>query len=79
MTDILSIEIPVTPELKEAVEQISALSGQPPTEIAQQALRHYVGWRGAQLADLQKGIAAADQGEFASEDEVNAVFTRYGA
>lgn len=79
MADSLSIEVPVTPELKKAVDQISALSGQPPPQIAQGALQHYVAWRAAQLQDLQESIAAADRGEFASEAEVSAVFARYGA
>ncbi|SDG97491.1 MULTISPECIES: CopG family ribbon-helix-helix protein [unclassified Duganella] len=79
MTDSLLIEVPVTPELKRAVDQIAALSGQPPPEIAQEALQHYVSWRAAQLADLQHAIAAADRDEFATEDEVTALFTRHGA
>jgi predicted transcriptional regulator len=79
MADSLSIEVPVTPELKKAVDEIAALSGQPLPEIAQDALQHYVIWRAAQLADLQQAIAAADRDDFATDDEVKAVFTRHGA
>jgi predicted transcriptional regulator len=79
MANSLCIEVQVTPELKQAVDEIAALSGQALPEIAQDALAHYVSWRSAQLTDLQEAIAAADRGEFASEDEVQALFARYGA
>lgn len=31
------------------------------------------------VAEVQKGIEAADKGEFVSPDEVNAIFNKYGA
>lgn len=31
------------------------------------------------VAEVQKGIEAADKGEFASPDEVTAIFNKYGA
>jgi len=32
-----------------------------------------------QIADIKAGLAEADRGEFATEEEVNAVFAKYGA
>jgi len=49
------------------------------TSITEEALREYAGWRVPQIEDLREAVAAADRGEFATEDEVNAVFARHGA
>ena len=37
------------------------------------------GWRVPQLLDLLEAIAAADDGDFASQEEVDAWFARHGA
>jgi predicted transcriptional regulator len=79
MSDNLNIEVAMSPELKEAMDKIETLSGQPPESIARDALRHYVAWRVPQLLDLQEAIEAADNGDFASKDEVDEWFARYGA
>lgn len=59
--------------------QLSRISGQSVNAIAEEALRAYVGWRVPQLLDLEQAIRAADQGDFASDDEVSQLFRRYGA
>lgn len=42
-------------------------------------LQKAVAWRLPQLLDLQEAIVAADNGEFASKDEVDEWFARHGA
>ncbi|MES2069016.1 MAG: hypothetical protein V4488_01610 [Pseudomonadota bacterium] len=69
----------VSGELKNAVVQLSALSGQSVSAITEEALTEYMAWRVPQMRDLKKAIAAADRGEFASGDEVNSFFAKYGA
>jgi predicted transcriptional regulator len=69
----------VPSDLKDAVTKLSVMSGQSVSSITEEALREYIGWRAPQLADLNEAIAAADRGEFASDDEVREVFARYGA
>lgn len=66
-------------DLKSAVAQLSEISGQSVSSITEDALRAYLAWRVPQILDLKDAIAAADRGEFASDDEVNAFFARYGA
>ena len=69
----------VSGELKQAVVQLSALSGQSVSSITEEALREYMAWRVPQMRDLKKAIAAADRGEFATDDEVESFFAQYGA
>ncbi len=79
MSKLSTIDVAISPELKEAIAELSTLSGQSISLIAEDALSQYVHWRSAQLRDLHEAVAAADRGEFAEDDEVDAFFARYGA
>lgn len=74
-----SFGVRVPDDLKTAVADLAALSGQSVSSITEEALRDYVRWRLPQRLDLNEAVAAADRGEFASDDEVNTFFARYGA
>jgi predicted transcriptional regulator len=75
----VTIDACLPEDLKNAVAQLSELSGQSVSSITEDALRPCLAWRAPQVLDLKDAIAAADRGEFASDDEVNAFFARYGA
>ena len=64
-------------ELKARIESYAQLTGRSTSHVAMEALAEYLDWRLPQVADLKEAIAAADRGEFASDDEVQAVFQRY--
>ena len=74
-----SIGARVPDSLKTAVHELAALSGQSISAVTEAALREYIVWRVPQLLDLQEAVQAADRGEFAGDDEVNALFARHGA
>jgi len=44
-----------------------------------EALSDYLDWRIPQIEDLKAAVAAAEAGDFASEDEVEQVFKRLAA
>ncbi len=79
MSKLLSITIQLSDKLQESMSELSAQSGLSVEAIAQDALEQYVDWRAEQMRDLQLGIAAADCGDFVPENEVKALFARYGA
>ena len=64
-------------ELKARIESYAQLTGRSKSHVAMEALAEYLDWRLPQMADLKEAIAEADRGEFASDDEVQAVFQRY--
>jgi RHH-type rel operon transcriptional repressor/antitoxin RelB len=66
-------------ELKDRMEAYAQITGRTKSYVAMEALSEYLAWRIPQIEDLKEAIAAADQGEFASDEEVDAVFSRYGA
>ena len=64
-------------ELKARIETYAVMTGRSKSHVAMEALADYLDWRLPQVADLQQAVVAADRGEFASDDEVKAVFDRY--
>jgi len=79
MTETVSVQLDVPEELRAGLAQLASLSGQSPATIAATALAHYLDWRLPHLLELEEAIAAADRGEFATAQEVSAVFAKYGA
>lgn len=66
-------------DLRATVSALSKVSGQSLSSITEEALREYTGWLVPQIKDLKEAVAAADRGEFATDEEVDAVFARHGA
>lgn len=66
-------------DLKNAIVQLSAMSGQSVSSITEEALRDYMAWRVPQILDLKEALASADRGEFASDDQADSFFAKYGA
>jgi RHH-type transcriptional regulator, rel operon repressor / antitoxin RelB len=66
-------------ELKDRLETYAQLVGRPQTTVASEALADYLAWRVPQIEALKQSIDAADRGEFASAEEVEAFFKRYEA
>lgn len=69
----------VSPELVSKLDAYAEMVGQSKSQIAVNALEDYLDWRIPQIADLKLALAAADRGEFATDEEVEAVFKKYGA
>jgi predicted transcriptional regulator len=69
-----NVRLPV--ELKAQVDSYAQLVGRPQASVASDALADYLNWRIPQIQALQVAVAAADQGEFASAEEVTQFFKR---
>ena len=73
---ILNVRLPV--ELHGQLEQLVQATGRSKSFLTIEALKNYVGQEQWQIADIQAGLQEADKGEFASVEEVSAVFAKYG-
>lgn len=73
---ILNVRLPM--ELHGQLEQLVQATGRSKSFLTVEALKSYVGQEQWQIADIQDGSQEADRGEFATSDEVNAVFAKYG-
>lgn len=64
----------VSPELKARLDSYAEMVGQSKAAIAANAISDYLDWRVPQVEDLKAAIAAADRGEFARDEAVQAFF-----
>jgi len=73
---ILNVRLPV--ELHAQLEQLVQATGRSKSCLTVEALKSYVCQEQWQIADIQAGLQEADRGEFATAQEVSAVFAKYG-
>jgi RHH-type transcriptional regulator, rel operon repressor / antitoxin RelB len=64
-------------DLKDKMEAYAVLTGRSKSYVAMEALSVYLEGRIPQIEDLKAAVQEADQGEFASDDEVGAVLAKY--
>ena len=72
-----TITVRVPEGLRDEIDELAAAMGRNRQYVAVEALRRYVAVESWQVARIVEGIRAADAGEFASDEEVEAVFTKY--
>lgn len=70
----LSLRLPN--DLKDKMQAYAQLTGRTKSYVAMEALGSYLDWRLPQIEDLKAAVLAADQGDFASDEEVATVLAR---
>jgi predicted transcriptional regulator len=66
------MELHLTPEQEARLTQIASQSGTNPERLAKDVLVRYLDDESRFLAAVEKGIAAAERGEFVKEEEMDA-------
>jgi len=72
----MTVRLPI--DLAEQLDKLIQATGRNKSAITVAALRDYVEAEAWQIQDIEQGIEEADRGEFASADEVNTFFLKYG-
>lgn len=72
----LNVRLPA--DLAHQLEQLTKATGRNKSAITVAALREYVEAESWQIQDIKDGLAEADRGEFASDEEVSAFFAKHG-
>ena len=65
--------IQIEPSMLGAIDELARKANQPRDVLVEEALRNFVHLRAWQVAKIEEGIAAADRGEFATEEELDAI------
>jgi predicted transcriptional regulator len=73
----LNVRVPMS--VYQQLEALAQATARTKSFITLEALSTYLEAQRWQVEDIEAGLAEADQGEFASDAEVNAVFAKYGA
>lgn len=73
----LTIDIPET--LRDRVEAIAMRSNLTPSQVVADALEHGLSleWQEHFIAQVEAGLKDADNGDFASEEEISALLNKY--
>ncbi|HEX6804066.1 MAG TPA: CopG family ribbon-helix-helix protein [Terriglobales bacterium] len=65
------------PQLRKKLDRLSSAMNRSRSFVAAEAIREYVELNDWQIAEIKKGIAEADRGEFASEAEVEKTIRKW--
>jgi predicted transcriptional regulator len=74
-----TINVRVPEALYNQIEELAKATARTKSFLAIDALTHYVQSESWQIRDIHEGIKEADSGEFATDEQVKAVFAKYGA
>jgi len=77
MPDHASVTLDLSDEDSERLARLAAETGRSANAIATEALHAYLDVQTWQLEEIRKGLAEADAGDFASPEEVEAMFRKY--
>ena len=65
------------PKLKRQLDRLSKAMSRSRSFVAAEAIREFVTLNEWQIEEIKKGIAEADRGEFAADEEVEQVLKRW--
>ena len=73
-----TVTIRLDPELKQRLEQLAESMQRSKSFLAAQAIHDFVDLNEWQVQEIEQAIVEADRGEFASEQDVAAIFGKWG-
>jgi predicted transcriptional regulator len=71
----MTVQLPL--EIKEQLEELARTLHQSETWLAAEAIASYVDLQQWQIREIKEGIREADAGEFATDEEVAAVLSKW--
>ena len=77
-TKDVQINVRVPSALKAQLDVYTQLTGRSLAYVTTTALSDYLAWRIPQLAQLKERLEEADEGKFASREEVETVMKKWG-
>ena len=74
-TATLTLRVPV--EVRNQLDQLAEATHRTKSYLVGEAIRQYLDLEAWQVGEIQQAIKEADAGDFASDDEVDAVLTKH--
>jgi predicted transcriptional regulator len=74
-----TINVRLPEALYEQIEELARATARTKSFLTVDALTAYVQRESWQIRDIREGLQEADAGEFSTDEQVRAVFARYGA
>ena len=73
-----TMTIRLEPELKARLDKLSAATRRSKSFLAAEAVREFIELNEWQIEEIRAAVKEADAGDFASEQEIRAVFNKWG-
>ncbi len=70
--------IRLEPELKARLDKLSETTHRSKSFLAAEAVREFIELNEWQIQEIEAAVKEADAGDFASDQEIQAVFTKWG-
>jgi len=74
---VMSLRLP--DEMADTLASLAKATGRSKSFLAIDALRDYLAREAWQIAEIQRALEEADAGDFATDEEVEATFRKWGA
>ncbi|VAW67076.1 Prevent host death protein, Phd antitoxin [hydrothermal vent metagenome] len=78
MSQSTTMTIRLKPELKSRLDKLASVTHRSKSFLAAEAVREFIELNEWQIQELKTAIKEADAGDFASDQEVGAVFNKWG-
>jgi predicted transcriptional regulator len=76
-TRTINVRVPVN--VYQQLENLAKATARTKSFVTLEALSSYLESQSWQISDIEAGIGEADNGDFATDAQVNSVFAKYGA
>lgn len=73
-----SMSMRLSDELAEQLGMLAEATGRTKTFLAVQAIKNFVEQESWQIAEIKKGLAEADAGDFATDEDMRALDAKWG-
>ena len=74
-TTVLTLRVPI--DIKDQLEKLADATHRSKSYLAGEAIRQYLDMEAWQIQEVQQAIGEANAGDFATEEEVEAVVKKY--
>lgn len=78
MSQSTTMTIRLEPELKSRLDKLSAATHRSKSFLAAEAVREFIELNEWQIVEIKAAVKEADSGDFANEQEIRAVFSKWG-
>ncbi len=78
MSQTTTMTIRLQPEIKSRLDKLSVTTHRSKSFLAAEAVREFIEVNEWQIEEVQKAVNEAEAGDFASDQEVSAVFNKWG-
>jgi predicted transcriptional regulator len=71
-----AMEVPLTPDQQAKLSRMASAQGRAAEALVQEAVDHLLNYNDWFLREVDKGLAAADRGEFVEHDDIRKMIDR---